>query len=144
MKRTNSAVARAPQSPPDLAVVSDNYLSAEQLAHFRSLLIERRDTLLVAADVAQTHMRDDDNTASDPSDRASLEEDHNMARLVSDHEHEQLQRIDAAINRIDEGRYGWCMETGEPIGESRLLAEPTALYCLDVQEQHELRRRQGR
>jgi len=144
VKRTNGALASAPKAHPPLRAVRNDYLNIDQLNLFRNMLQAQRDTLLAAADTAQIHLRDNDNSAADPSDRASLEEDHTIALLVHDRDHDQLIRIEAAIARIDAGTFGICLESGEPIAVSRLLAEPTALYNLEVQERHETLRRQGR
>lgn len=144
VKRTSRALARALRPPSPLTVVGNDYLNIDQLNLFRDILRAQHDTLLAAADTAQTHLRDDDNTAADPSDRASLEEDYTMALLVQDRDHNLLIRIEAALSRIDAGTFGICLETGEPIAVSRLIAEPTALYNLEVQERYETLRRLGR
>ncbi|KXW59355.1 RNA polymerase-binding protein DksA [Ferrovum myxofaciens] len=126
-----------------LAAAAGDYMSARQLAFFRARLCQERDTLLAAASETTRHLQDF-VTTPDPADRASLEEDHTLELRVRDRERKQLHKIDEALARIENGRYGWCEESGDPIGISRLLARPTATCCVEVQNQHEsLRKRCG-
>ncbi len=126
-----------------LAASSADYMSARQLAFFRAHLCQERDALLIAAGDTTRHLQDFEHTP-DPSDRASLEEDHTLELLVRDRERKLLHKIDEAIVRIETGRYGWCEETGEPIGIGRLLARPTATCSVEAQNRHEaLRKRRG-
>lgn len=76
--------------------------------------------------------------APDPNDRASTEEKYLLALRVRDRERKLLRKIDDALLRIEQRTYGWCAETGEPIGIPRLLARPTASLCLEAQERREL------
>ena len=126
-----------------LAAPEDQYMNAAQLAFFRARLSEERDSLLSSARETTLHLQEFETTA-DPSDRASLEEDHTLELRVRDRERKLLHKIDEAIARIDNGSFGWCEETGEPIGVPRLLGRPTATYRIEAQERHEaLPRRQG-
>ena len=118
----------------------DDYMSPRQLAFFRAKLIEERDQLLESAHRTTLHLQEFESTP-DPSDRASLEEDHTLELRVRDRERKMLHKIDQAIERIDSGNYGWCEESGEPIGIPRLLARPTATYSVEAQERHEVRRK---
>jgi DnaK suppressor protein len=77
----------------------------------------------------------------DPNDRASMEEEFSFELGIRDRERKLLRKIDEALTRIDNKTYGWCQETGEPIGLLRLLARPTATLCLEAQERHELNER---
>lgn len=122
-----------------LAPTAD-YMSTEQRAFFRDLLCSERDALLRAAHETMSHLQEFEMTP-DPSDRASLEEDHSLGLKVRDRERKQMHRIDEALMRIQNGSYGWCEETGEPIGISRLLARPTATLSLAAQERHEQKRK---
>lgn len=122
-----------------LAAPAAEYMSARQLAFFRALLLRERDALLDAARRTTTHLQAYETTP-DPSDRASLEEDHTLELRVRDRERKHLHKIDEALARIENGSYGWCQESGEPIGIARLLARPTATYSLEVQQRHELRK----
>jgi len=118
----------------------DDYMSAPQLAFFRALLLRERDMLLESAHRTTLHLQEFESTP-DPSDRASLEEDHTLELRVRDRERKLLHKIDQALVRIDNGSYGWCEDTGEPIGIPRLLARPTATLSVEAQEIHEARRK---
>lgn len=131
---------RLPTAEELLAQPDDEYMSPLQLAFFRHLLVTERDTLLAAARDTTDHLQDFEPTA-DPSDRASVEEDHTLELRVRDRERKLLHKIDEAIDRIDNGEYGWCEATGEPIGIGRLLARPTATLSIEAQERHESQRR---
>jgi DnaK suppressor protein len=96
--------------------------------------------LLLHADATRAQLREHEPVA-DPSDRATIEEENLLEQRVRDRERKHLRKIEAALNRIDAGTYGYCLETGEPIGLRRLLVRPTAEYCLEVQEVHERRER---
>lgn len=113
-----------------------DYMSARQLAFFRQLLQDEMDQLLENAQETTTHLQDNEATP-DPSDRASVEEEHTLELRVRDRERKLLKKIEEAIMRIDTGDYGWCEETGEPIGIGRLLARPTATLSLEAQERRE-------
>ena len=138
----------APDVLPSLAEMlsasSDDYMSARQLAFFHARLCQESDALLISAGDTTRHLQDFEHTP-DPSDRASLEEDHTLELRVRDRERKLLHKIDEALARVETGRYGWCEETGEPIGVDRLLARPTATCSVEAQDRHEaLRKRQGR
>jgi len=141
MNDTLIAQAPLPTEAEMLAAPSDQYMSARQLAFFRARLIAERDALLDSAHRTTLHLQEFESTP-DPSDRASLEEDHTLELRVRDRERKLLHKIDEALKRIEDGSYGWCEDTGEPIGIARLLARPTASLCLEAQERHELKRRQ--
>ncbi|MBL8447552.1 MAG: RNA polymerase-binding protein DksA [Zoogloeaceae bacterium] len=123
-----------------LAAPESDYMSPRQLAFFRALLVAERDSLLDSARNTTEHLREFQATP-DPSDRATLEEDHTLELRVRDRERKLLHKIDEAIARIDDGSYGWCEESGEPIGIGRLLARPTAVFSVEAQERHEARKR---
>ncbi len=140
-------IMNAPDALPTLAEMlaapSSDYMSARQLAFFRARLCQERDALLASASDTTRHLQDFEYTP-DPSDRASLEEDHTLEFLVRNRERKLLHKIDEALARIENGSYGWCEETGEPIGIERLLARPTATCSVEVQDRHEaLRKRRG-
>ena len=124
-----------------LAAPEDEYMSPDQLAFFRARLTAERDGLLNSARSTTEHLQDNSNMA-DPADRATQEEDHALELRVRDRERKLLHKIDEAIARIDNGSYGWCEESGEPIGIKRLMARPTATFSLEAQERHEIRRQQ--
>ena len=123
-----------------LAAPQDEYMSARQLDFFRSRLRAERDALLQSAQDTTAHLHEFERTP-DPSDRASLEEDHSLELRVRDRERKHLHTIDEALARIDDGSYGWCEFSGDPIGIARLLARPTATLSLEAQELHERKRK---
>ncbi len=123
-----------------LAAPADDYMSARQIAFFRARLCAERDALLGAAKATTEYLQIYETTP-DPSDRASLEEDHTLELRVRDRERKMLHKIDEALARLDNGSYGWCEETGEPIGVARLIARPTASFTVEAQERHETRRK---
>lgn len=132
-----------PESDSDVALLASSpsdYMSPSQLAFFRRRLLAERDALLQSAHETTQHLHEFERTP-DPSDRASLEEDHSLELRVRDRERKHLHTIDEALARIDDGSYGWCEFTGEPIGIARLLARPTATLSVEAQELHEKRRR---
>lgn len=123
------------------AAPAEDYMSPPQLAFFQERLLAEERALLDAARETTHHLQDNDNTP-DWTDRASAEEEHTLELRVRDRERKLLKKIRDALQRIENGSYGWCEETGEPIGIPRLLARPTATLCLDAQERREQRKRQ--
>ena len=122
---------------PDLLKASDKeYMSEEQLAFFRQRLLELRAQLLNNADDTGQHLRENEVT-TDPSDRATLEEEYTLELRTRDRERKLLKKIEKSLKMIDDGTYGYCEETGEPIGIPRLLARPTATLSLEAQERRE-------
>lgn len=119
-----------------LAAPEDDYMSEAQLAYFKQLLLAERQALIDAARETSQHLQDNEATP-DWTDRATVEEEHALELRVRDRERKLMKKIDQALQRIEDGSYGWCEETGEPIGVPRLLARPTATLCLDAQERHE-------
>jgi len=119
-----------------LKMPASAYMNAAQLAFFRVRLQALRDEMLSnAADTGAT-LKENENFA-DPNDRATVEEEHMLEQRVRDRERKLLKKINTALIRVDSGEYGWCLETGEPIGLARLLARPTAEYSIEAQERHE-------
>jgi DnaK suppressor protein len=113
-----------------------DYMNEAQLAFFRRRLLELRDQLLNNADDTGQHLRENEVT-TDPSDRATLEEEYTLELRTRDRERKLLKKVEKSIRQIDEGTYGFCEETGEPIGVARLLARPTATLSLEAQERRE-------
>jgi DnaK suppressor protein len=123
----------------DLVKAPDkDYMNEAQLAFFRQRLVELRDQLLQNADNTGEHLRENEIT-TDPSDRATLEEEYTLELRTRDRERKLLKKIEKSIKMIDDGSgsYGYCEETGEPIGIPRLLARPTATLSLEAQERRE-------
>ena len=119
-----------------LAMPEDDYMNPAQLAFFRDRLARMRDELLENAASTGANLRENELVA-DPADRATVEEEHALELRVRDRERKLIKKIEEALGRIDEGEYGWCDETGDPIGIGRLLARPTATLSIDAQERRE-------
>jgi DnaK suppressor protein len=124
---TDEEILKAPEK---------DYMNDAQLAFFRKKLTELRDQLLQNADDTGEHLRENEIT-TDPSDRATLEEEYTLELRTRDRERKLLKKIEKSIRLIDDGSYGWCEETGEPIGVPRLIARPTATLSLEAQERRE-------
>ena len=122
----------------------EEYMSAEQLEHFRQILSAWKRELMEEVDRTVHHMQDEAANFPDPSDRATQESEFGLELRTRDRERKLLRKIDSALNRIDEGTYGYCDETGEEIGLKRLEARPVATLCLEAQERRELAERQFR
>ena len=120
-----------------LKMPASAYMNSDQLAFFRSRLEAMRDEMLSNAANTGVALKENENFA-DPNDRASMEEEHMLEQRVRDRERKQLKKINSALKRIESGEYGWCEETGDPIGLPRLLARPTAEYSIEAQERHEM------
>ncbi len=123
-----------------LAMSEDEYMDKRQLAFFRNRLQEMEMELRINADQTTEHLRET-TVIPDPADRATIEEEHALELRTRDRERKLLKKVQAAIARIDSGDYGWCEETGEPIGVARLLARPTATLCLEAQQRREIRQK---
>ena len=119
-----------------LAMPEDDYMNPAQLEFFRVRLTKMRDELLENAASTGANLRENELVA-DPADRATVEEEHALELRVRDRERKLIKKIEEALERISEGEYGWCEETGDPIGIGRLLARPTATLSIDAQERRE-------
>ncbi|SCX56533.1 RNA polymerase-binding protein DksA [Nitrosospira sp. Nsp1] len=117
-------------------VPSGEYMCAAQLEFFRFRLEDERRMLLDSAQSTLEQMQAI-VSESDSNDRASTEEKFSLEFRVRDRERKLLKKIEDALLSIEDGTYGWCVETGEPIGIARLLARPTAALCIEAQERHE-------
>ena len=124
-------------SEQDLLKAPDKeYMNEAQLAFFKQRLLELRAQLLNNADDTGQHLRENEVT-TDPSDRATLEEEYTLELRTRDRERKLLKKVEKSLKMIDDGSYGYCEETGEPIGVPRLLARPTATLSLEAQERRE-------
>jgi DnaK suppressor protein len=122
----------------------EEYMSDEQLDHFRNILNAWKRELMYEVDRTVHHMQDEAANFPDPNDRATQESEFGLELRTRDRERKLLRKIDSALARIDEGSYGYCDETGEEIGLKRLEARPVATLCLEAQERRELAERQFR
>lgn len=118
----------------------DVYMNAAQLAFFRDRLQRMERDLLRNAGETTEHLRET-IIVPDPADRATIEEEHALELRTRDRERKLLKKIQQSIARIDSGEYGYCEETGEPIGVLRLLARPTATLSLEAQERREMKQK---
>jgi DnaK suppressor protein len=119
-----------------LKMPEKDYMNAAQLAFFRDRLEKMKQELLANADLTSEHLRESD-VVPDPADRATIEEEHALELRTRDRERKLMKKIDESIMHIDDGSYGWCEETGEPIGIPRLLARPTATLSVEAQQRRE-------
>jgi DnaK suppressor protein len=124
-----------------LAMPESEYMNEKQLEYFRTKLQTLKDDLLSNAGETTEHLREDTSIVPDPADRATIEEEHALELRTRDRERKLLKKISQSITRIDSGDYGYCDETGEPIGLGRLLARPTATLSLEAQQRRELKQK---
>jgi DnaK suppressor protein len=117
------------------------FMNERQKEYFRQkLAIWREDILKEAKDTLQ-HLQDENVNHPDLADRASSETDRAIELRARDRQRKLINKIDAALHRLDDGTYGYCEETGEPIGLKRLEARPIATLSVEAQERHERRER---
>ncbi len=124
-----------------LAMPDAEYMNEVQLAAFRLKLSTLKRDILTSAGETTEHLREDTSVVPDPADRATIEEEHALELRTRDRERKLLKKIEQSIARIDAGDYGYCDETGEPIGVGRLLARPTATLSLEAQQRRELKQK---
>lgn len=123
-----------------LAMSDKDYMNDKQQEFFRNRLTEMEAELRHNAGQTTENLRES-TVVPDPADRATIEEEHALELRTRDRERKLLKKVQAAIKRIDEGEYGYCEETGEPIGVRRLLARPTATLSLEAQERREIKQK---
>ena len=129
-------------SDAEVMAMSDNdYMNDAQMAFFRIKLVHLKEGILINAGETTEHLREDTVVVPDPADRATIEEEHALELRTRDRERKLLKKIEQSIQRIDAGDYGYCDETGEPIGVGRLLARPTANLSLEAQQRRELKQK---
>ncbi|MBV8619676.1 MAG: RNA polymerase-binding protein DksA [Curvibacter sp.] len=124
-----------------LAMPDGEYMNEKQTAFFRLKLTRLKQDMLNNAGETTEHLREDTVVVPDPADRATIEEEHALELRTRDRERKLLKKIEQSIARIDAGDYGYCDETGEPIGVGRLLARPTATLSLEAQQRRELKQK---
>ena len=129
-------------SEAELLSMPDNeYMNDKQLDFFRARLQALKEDLLSNAGETTEHLREDTSIVPDPADRATIEEEHALELRTRDRERKLLKKISQSLARIDAGDYGFCDETGEPIGLGRLIARPTATLSLEAQQRRELKQK---
>lgn len=124
-----------------LAMPQSEYMNEKQLDYFRATLQRQKDDLLSNAGQTTENLREDTSIVPDPADRATIEEEHALELRTRDRERKLMKKIAQSLARIDSGDYGFCDETGEPIGLGRLLARPTATLSLEAQQRRELKQK---
>jgi DnaK suppressor protein len=120
------------------------YMSDAQLDYFRRLLLEWKKSILAAAAGTLQQLQDGPMREPDLNDRASSETDWGIELRTRDRQRKLIAKIDSALRRIEEGEYGWCEVTGEPIGLGRLTARPIATMTVEAQAAHERREKISR
>ena len=120
----------------------EEYMSKEQLEHFRRILASWKQDLMQEVDRTVLHMKDEAANFPDPNDRATQESEFSLELRTRDRERKLIRKIDEALKRIEDGSYGYCLETGEPIGVKRLEARPVATLSVEAQERRERREKQ--
>ncbi|MHB1121705.1 MAG: RNA polymerase-binding protein DksA [Ramlibacter sp.] len=143
-KLANNWKTKAPEELTDaevLAMPDTEYMNEKQMAFFRLKLMQLKQDILDNAGETTEHLREETVIVPDPADRATIEEEHALELRTRDRERKLLKKIEQSIARIDAGDYGYCDETGEPIGVGRLLARPTATLSLEAQQRRELKQK---
>ena len=131
MADTNSQTYRPTEDEP--------YMNQNQREYFRRKLISWRDEILRGSNETLRQLKEEESRVADMSDWASFETERNFQLRARDRERKLLSKIDEALRRIEEGTYGFCEETQEPIGLRRLEARPIATLSIEAQERHERR-----
>jgi DnaK suppressor protein len=120
---------------------TEPFMNERQRMYFRMKLLSWKDEILRSTKETLQHLQDDSAQHADIADRASSETDRALELRARDRQRKLISKIDAALARIDDGSYGYCEETGEPIGLKRLDARPIATLSVEAQERHERRER---
>jgi DnaK suppressor protein len=131
---------RLPTEGEMLKMLEAAYMNEQQLAFFKHRLQQMEQELLQNADETTEHLRET-VVVPDPADRATIEEEHALELRTRDRERKLMKKVQQALGRIDSGEYGYCEETGDPIGIPRLLARPTATLSLEAQQRREIKQK---
>ncbi|MBS0612118.1 MAG: RNA polymerase-binding protein DksA [Proteobacteria bacterium] len=140
---TPSSLLAGPRNvKPYITKRGEQYMNKEQLEHFGQILQSWKRDLMVEVDRTVLHMKDEAANFPDPNDRATQEEEFSLELRTRDRERKLIRKIDEALKRIEDGSYGYCLETGEEIGIKRLEARPVATLSVEAQERRERREKQ--
>jgi DnaK suppressor protein len=131
---------KVPTEAELLRMPAKDYMNEAQLAFFRQILQTLREELMTNAGETSEHLRETPSVP-DPADRATIEEEHALELRTRDRERKLMKKIEQSLARIEAGDYGYCDETGEPIGLKRLLARPTATLSIEAQQRRELKQK---
>jgi DnaK suppressor protein len=137
MASTHPLPQETPASHPPAE--GEDYMSDMQLAHFRQMLLDWKQSLLNEVDRTVNHMRDESTAFPDPNDRATQEEEFSLELRTRDRERKLLKKINESLAQIDNGEYGYCEACGTEIGLPRMQARPTATLCIDCKTLQEVR-----
>lgn len=133
----------SPETPPDTPAddyiphADEPFMNDRQREFFRAKLIAWRESILADSKDTISHLQTETAALPDVADRASAETDKSIELRARDRQRKLIAKIEAALRRIDDGTYGYCDETGEPISLGRLMARPVATLSLEAQERHE-------
>ena len=127
---------------PYVSRKGEEYMSKAQLEHFRMILSSWKRDLMQEVDRTMLHMKDEAANFPDPNDRATQESEFSLELRTRDRERKLIRKIEEALKRLEDGSYGFCLETGEPIGIKRLEARPVATLSVEAQERRERREKQ--
>ena len=119
----------------------EEFMNDRQLEYFKQKLLTWKEEILRESRETLTHLQSETENHPDLADRASSETDRSLELRTRDRQRKLISKIDEALRRIEDGSYGYCEETGEPIGVARLDARPIATLSLEAQERHERRER---
>lgn len=122
----------------------EEYMSPDQLAHFRNILNQWKAQLMEEVDRTVSHMKDEAANFPDPADRATQEEEFNLELRTRDRERKLIKKIESTLELIDKDDYGYCDTCGVEIGIKRLEARPTATLCIDCKTLAEIKEKQER
>jgi DnaK suppressor protein len=139
---SSSLLAGPRNVKPYIARRGEQYMNKEQLDHFRNILETWKRDLMQEVDRTVLHMKDEAANFPDPNDRATQESEFSLELRTRDRERKLIRKIDEALKRIEDGSYGYCVETGEEIGVKRLEARPVATLSIEAQERRERREKQ--
>ena len=131
-------------SPDYMPSEDEEFMNPMQMEYFRQMLLNWRSELIQEAGETLNNLNSGNLQQPDMADRASLETDHQLELRTRDRERKLIIKIDEALSRIENGTYGFCQDTDEPIGLKRLMARPIALLSLEAQERHERQERTHR
>jgi len=127
---------------PYKAKKGEEHMSPTQVDHFRSILVQWKNSLMGEVDRTVHHMQDEASNFPDPTDRASQESDFSLELRTRDRERKLIKKIDESLNMLDSGDYGFCETCGIDIAIKRLEARPTASQCIDCKSLDEIREKQ--
>jgi len=128
--------------PPDYKPnAKEKFMGPRQREYFRRKLVAWKEEILRDAQETLSNLQEDGGQAADLADRATTESERSIELRTRDRQRKLISKIDAALRRIEDGSYGFCEETGDPIGLKRLEARPIATLSVEAQERHERRER---